>query len=70
MTHFIKLTNIDGSKTLYNLDVVVSMDPMDTSTVIQTRWGANKVKEDLDTILDLAKAAGGPSAGNQQLLNG
>ena len=55
MAHFIKLTNLDGSKTLYNLDVVVSMDPLENdTTVIQTRWGSSKVKESVDIILNLA----------------
>ena len=68
MAHFIKLTNIDGSKTLYNLDVVVSMDPLDDkSTVIQTRWGSSKVKEDVDTILNLASEIGGIATGHQFL---
>ncbi len=70
MAHFIKLTNLDGSKTLYNLDVVVSMDPLEEgSTVIQTRWGSSKVKEDVDTILNLASEVGGRIATGHQLLN-
>jgi hypothetical protein len=68
MAHFIKLTNIDGSKTLYNLDVVVSMDPLEEgSTVIQTRWGSSKVKESVDTILNLAGQIGGTATGHQLL---
>ena len=68
MAHFIKLTNIDGSKTLYNLDVVVSMDPLEEgSTVIQTRWGSSKVKESVDTILKLAGQNVGTATGHQLL---
>ncbi|MGV8149985.1 MAG: hypothetical protein ACLKAN_13385 [Alkaliphilus sp.] len=68
MAHFIKLTNIDGSKTLYNLDVVVSMDPLEEgSTVIQTRWGSSKVKESVDAILKLAGQIGVAATGHQLL---
>ena len=68
MAHFIKLTNLDGSKTIYNLDVVVSMDPLEEgSTVIQTRWGSNKVKESVDTILKLAGQLGSAATGHQLL---
>ena len=71
MAHFIKLTNIDGSKTLYNLDVVVSMDPLENeATVIQTRWGWSKVKEDVDTILKLASQDNGTATGHQLLNEG
>jgi hypothetical protein len=71
MAHFIKLTNIDGSKTLYNLDVVVSMDPFGKdATVIQTRWGSSKVKEDVDTILKLASEDRGIATGHQLLNEG
>ncbi len=71
MAHFIKLTNVDGSKTLYNLDVVVSMDPLENdATVIQTRWGSNKVKEDVDTILKLASQVNGIAPGHQLLNEG
>ena len=71
MAHFIKLTNIDGSKTLYNLDVVVSMDPLENeATVIQTRLGSSKVKEDVDTILKLASQDNGTATGHQLLNEG
>ena len=71
MAHFIKLTNVDGSKTLYTLDVVVSMDPLENdATVIQTRWGSNKVKEDVDTILKLASQVNGIAPGHQLLNEG
>lgn len=71
MAHFIKLTNVDGSKTLYNLDVVVSMDPLENdATVIQTRWGSNKVKEDVDTILKLASQVNGIATGHQLINEG
>ena len=40
MAHFIKLHTVDGSEVLFNLDVVVSVDPIsDGSTIICTRWG-------------------------------
>jgi len=44
------------------------MDPLDDkSTVIQTRWGSSKVKEDVDTILNLASEIGGIATGHQLL---
>ena len=71
MAHFIKLTNVDGSQTLYNLDVVVSMDLLENdATVIQTRWGSSKVKEDVDTILKLASQDNGTATGHQLLNEG
>lgn len=69
MAHFIKLHTVDGSEVLFNLDVVVSVDPIsDGSTIICTRWGNTKVKESLDTILTLSKSTV-VDAGNSQLLN-
>ena len=63
MAHFVKLTQAspsgytdEDSKILFNLDTVISVEPMDDQTMIQTRWGRITVKEDLDTIMDLAKA--------------
>ena len=63
MAHFVKLTQAspsgytdEDSKILFNLDTVISVEPMDDQTMIQTRWGRMTVKEDLDTIMDLAKA--------------
>ena len=69
MAHFIKLHTVDGSEVLFNLDVVVSVDPIsDGSTIICTRWGITKVRESLDTILTLSKSTV-VDAGNSQLLN-
>ena len=63
MAHFVKLTQAspsgytdENSKILFNLDTVISVEPVDDQTMIQTRWGRITVKEDLDTIMDLAKA--------------
>ena len=63
MAHFVKLTQAspsgytdEDSRILFNLDTVISVEPVDDQTMIQTRWGRMNVKEDLDTILDLAKA--------------
>ena len=56
---------------MYNLDVVVSMDPLENeATVIQTRWGSSKVKEDVDTILKLASQDNGTATGHQLLNEG
>ena len=63
MAHFVKLTQAspsgytdEDSRILFNLDTVISVEPVDDQTMIQTRWGRMTVKEDLDTIMDLAKA--------------
>ena len=63
MAHFVKLTQAspsgytdEDSRILFNLDTVISVEPVDDQTMIQTRWGRMNVKEDLDTILDLANA--------------
>lgn len=70
MAHFIKLHTVDGAEMLFNLDVVVSVDPIaDGSTIICTRWGSTKVKESLDTILKLSRSTV-VDASNTQLLNG
>ena len=61
MAHFIKLHGSDNAEMLYNLDTVVSIDPMPEGTVICTRWGSTKVKEDLDTILRLSNSPAGAS---------
>ena len=63
MAHFVKLTQAspsgyteEDSRVLFNLDTVISVEPVGDQTMIQTRWGRMTVKEDLDTILDLANA--------------
>jgi len=67
MAHFIKLHGSDNAEMLFNLDTVVSIDPMPEGTVICTRWGSTKVKEDLDTILRLSNAPSGASQ-NEMLI--
>ena len=54
MAHFIKLHTLEGAEMLFNLDVVVSIDPISDGTMVQTRWGSTKVKEDIDKILSLS----------------
>jgi hypothetical protein len=54
MAHFIKLHTFEGSEMLFNLDVVVSIDPLPDGTMVQTRWGGTKVKETIDKILSLS----------------
>jgi len=54
MAHFIKLHTVDGHEMLFNLDVVVSIDPLADGTMVQTRWGGTKVKENIDKILSLS----------------
>ena len=68
MAHFIKLHTLDGTEMLFNLDVVVSIDPLVDGTMVQTRWGSTKVKEDLDTILSMSSSPV-TSATGHQLLN-
>jgi len=67
MAHFIKLHGSDNAEMLFNLDTVVSIDPMPEGTVICTRWGSTKVKEDLDTILRLSSSPTGASP-NEMLI--
>jgi len=67
MAHFIKLHGLDNAEMLFNLDTVVSIDPLPEGTVICTRWGSTKVKEDLDTILRLSNAPSGASQ-NEMLI--
>jgi len=67
MAHFIKLHGLDDAEMLFNLDTVVSIDPMPEGTVICTRWGSTKVKEDLDTILRLSNSPSGASQ-NEMLI--
>ena len=69
MAHFIKLHTLDGSEMLFNLDVVVSIDPLPDGTMVQTRWGSTKVKEDIDNILTMS-ASPITNATGHQLLNG
>ena len=68
MAHFVKLTQAsptgcteEDSRILFNLDTVISVEPVGDQTMIQTRWGRMMVSEDLDTILDLANADRGSS---------
>lgn len=67
MAHFVKLHGSDNAEMLFNLDTVVSIDPMPEGTVICTRWGSTKVKEDLDTILRLSNSPSGASQ-NEMLI--
>jgi hypothetical protein len=67
MAHFIKLHTLEGAEMLFNLDVVVSMDPLPEGTMVQTRWGGTKVKENIDNILSLSSSPS-PSATGHQLL--
>ena len=67
MAHFIKLHGQDNAEMLFNLDVVVSIDPLPDGTMICTRWGSTKVKEDLDTILRLSNSPSGASQ-NEMLI--
>ena len=67
MAHFIKLHGLDDAEMLFNLDTVVSIDPLPEGTVICTRWGSTKVKEDLDTILRLSNSPTGASP-NEMLI--
>jgi len=72
MAHFVKLTQAsqsgyteEDSRVLFNLDTVISIEPMGDQAMIQTRWGRMTVKEDLDTIMDLAKADRGSNTAAQ-----
>ena len=63
MAHFVKLTQAsltgcteEDSRIPFNLDTVISVEPVGDQTMIQTRWGRMTVSEDLDTILNLANA--------------
>ena len=66
MAHFIKLHTLEGAEMLFNLDVVVSIDPLPDGTMVQTRWGGTKVREDIDKILRLSNSTG--NATGHQLL--
>ena len=67
MAHFIKLHTTDDHEMLFNLDVVVSIDPLTDGTMVQTRWGSNKVREDIDQILSLSRAPTINATGHQLL---
>ena len=63
MAHFVKLTQAslngypeEDTQVLFNLDTVISVEPVSDKSVIQTRWGRVTVREDLDSILDQAHA--------------
>ena len=63
MAHFVKLTQASPTgyteedyRVLFNLDTVISVEPVGDQRMIQNRWGRMTVEEDLDTILELAKA--------------
>ena len=68
MAHFIKLHTTDGHEMLFNLDVVVSIDPISDGTMVQTRWGSTKVKEDIDKILSLSSSPVTSATGHQLLV--
>ena len=68
MAHFIKLHTLEGAEMLFNLDVVVSIDPMPDGTMVQTRWGGTKVKEDIDKILSLSSSSVTTATGHQLLV--
>jgi hypothetical protein len=59
MAHFIKLHGPDNAEMLFNLDTVVSIDPLPDGTMICTRWGSTRVKEDLDTIYKMSNINNG-----------
>ena len=59
MAHFIKLHGPDNAEMLFNLDTVVSIDPLPDGTMICTRWGSTRVKEDLDTIYKMSNLNNG-----------
>ena len=67
MAHFIKLHTLEGAEMLFNLDVVVSIDPLSDGTMVQTRWGSTKVKEDIDKILSLSSSPVMSATGHQLL---
>ena len=67
MAHFIKLHTIDDHEMLFNLDVVVSIDPLADGTMVQTRWGGTKVREDIDQILSLSRTPTTNATGHQLL---
>jgi len=53
MAHLIKLTDHNtNQEILFNLDTVVSIERLESVTVITTRWGRHQIKESLDYILD------------------
>ena len=67
MAHFIKLHTLDNTEMLFNLDVVVSIDPLVDGTMVQTRWGGTRVREDIDTILSMSNSPSDTATGHQLL---
>ena len=75
MAHFIKLTqapingengeHVEDNQVLFNLDTVISVEPVGDKSVIQTRWGRVTVSEDIDSILDKANADNSGSSAPQ-----
>ena len=72
MAHFIKLTQssingeiVEDNQILFNLDTVISVEPVGDKSVIQTRWGRVTVSEGLDSILDKANAYNSESSAPQ-----
>ena len=72
MAHFIKLTQssingeiVEDNQILFNLDTVISVEPVGDKSVIQTRWGRVTVSEDLDSILDKVNADNSESSAPQ-----
>ena len=59
MAHFIKLhTAGQNQEILFNLDTVVSIEPLGENSTIVTRWSYQNVKESLDEIQKLAQGQG------------
>ena len=67
MAHFIKLHTLDNTEMLFNLDVVVRIDPLVDGTMVQTRWGGTRVREDIDTILSMSNSPQVTATGHQLL---
>ena len=72
MAHFIKLTQAPindqsdaENQILFNLDTVISVEPIGEKSVVQTRWGRVTVNEDLDSILDKANSYNSGSSAPQ-----
>ena len=59
MAHFVKLHTAGmNHQILFNLDTVVSIEPMGDNSTIVTRWSHQNVKESLDEIQKLANGQG------------
>jgi len=55
MAHFVKLHTAGmNQEILFNLDTVVSIEPMGNNSTIVTRWSHQNVKESLDEIQRLS----------------